>query len=110
MLLAAAFILNMGAFIPLSYAKQKSKLKQGQLEALLPVIGITTLICRITSGLIAYKFKFNVLYLCGCGLVFSSLTLFVTPFIPDEQSWFQFFYVGAFTAGAGNNSYILEAS
>lgn len=94
----------MGAFIPLSYAKHKTKLNQFHKEALLPVIGITTLICRIVSGIIAYKCKFNLLYLCGCGLVFSSAILFITPFVPDDQIWFQFFYVGAFTAGTGKFS------
>lgn len=101
MLLVTAFILNMGAFIPLSFAKQKTKLKPEQKEGLLPVIGITTLTFRIISGVIAYKFKFNVLYLCGCGLLFASLILFITPLVPDDVVWFQFFYVSAFTAGTG---------
>lgn len=108
--------MNMGAFIPLYYSKQKTKLNQTQKEALLPVIGITTLTCRLLSGIIAYKLnlKLNVLYLCGCGLLFSCLILFITPFVLDDQIWFQFFYVGAFTAGTGelflcyqsNNSYL----
>lgn len=100
-LLATAFILNMGAFIPLSFAKKWAILSPLQEEALLPVIGITTSICRILSGVLAYKFKFNPMYLCGSGLLFSSSILYITTLIPNNVVWFQFFYVGAFTAGTG---------
>ena len=77
------------------------QIDQSFAKLITPTIGFSNFAFRIASGFVAFQFREYTTYICGGGMLFGGLAVFISAFYGLDVVWFQFVYAMCYGMAPG---------